>query len=140
MSDIQQYLLEYDRSKKDASAVAVASATRLQNGELKLLALVESLGEHFNSENGAVRSKSTCHGRVVIRGSSANDDISHVVPRRGAGLDRPKSAVAAAEYVALTRLNELEHDAEMRWQETCCVTSSSRAPRMATGLVPAQGL
>lgn len=29
----------------------------MQNGELKLLGLIEELGEFFNNEDGAVRSK-----------------------------------------------------------------------------------
>ncbi|KAF2681883.1 ARM repeat-containing protein [Lentithecium fluviatile CBS 122367] len=57
MSDIQQYLLDYDRNKKEASATAQRSATRLKDGDLKLLKLVEELGEYFNSEDGVTRSR-----------------------------------------------------------------------------------
>ncbi|KAF2463023.1 ARM repeat-containing protein [Lindgomyces ingoldianus] len=66
MSDIQQYLLDYDRNKRDASAVAQQSATRLQNGDLKLLALVEELGEYFNGEDGATRSKTMSYLAEVL--------------------------------------------------------------------------
>ncbi|PVI08155.1 hypothetical protein DM02DRAFT_511273 [Periconia macrospinosa] len=57
MSDIQQYLLDYDRNKNEASATAQKSATRLSEGNLKLLTLIEELGEYLNSEDGATRSK-----------------------------------------------------------------------------------
>jgi DNA repair/transcription protein MET18/MMS19 len=79
MSDIQRYLLDYDRNRRDASATAQQSAARedcppctflpseilildlgLQSGDLRLLKLIEELGEYFNSEDGAVRSKSEC--------------------------------------------------------------------------------
>ena len=76
MSDIQQYLLDYDKSRKEASAVAQQSATRkttprrargrnyadsgigLQNHDLKLLTLIEELGEYLISEDGSIRAKS----------------------------------------------------------------------------------
>ncbi|CAI6277269.1 unnamed protein product [Periconia digitata] len=57
MSDIQQYLLDYDRNKNEASATAQKSATRLSDGSLKLLTLIQELGEYLNSEDGATRSK-----------------------------------------------------------------------------------
>ncbi|CAN9135905.1 unnamed protein product [Alternaria alternata] len=57
MSDIQQYLLDFDRNKKEATTTAQRSATRLKNGELKLMSLVTDLGEFLNSEDGATRSK-----------------------------------------------------------------------------------
>ncbi|ORY09424.1 MMS19 nucleotide excision repair protein-like protein [Clohesyomyces aquaticus] len=66
MSDIQQYLLDYDRNKRDASAVAQRSATRLQNGDLKLLTLIEEMGEYFNSGDGAVRSKTMSYLAEVL--------------------------------------------------------------------------
>ena len=45
--------------------------------------------------------------------------FSHVVPRRGAGLDRPESAVAAAEYVASIPRHEHGHNAEMSGNLLC---------------------
>lgn len=73
MSDIQQFLLDYDRNKREATQVAQKSATRtvkpkpaggarlttvgLTNGDLKLLTLIEELGEYFNNEDGAIRAK-----------------------------------------------------------------------------------
>ncbi|KAF2187104.1 MMS19 nucleotide excision repair protein-like protein [Zopfia rhizophila CBS 207.26] len=66
MSDIQLYLLEYDRNKREASAIAQQSATRLQKAELKLLMLIEELGEYFNSEDGAIRSKTLSYLAEVL--------------------------------------------------------------------------
>ncbi|KAF2636191.1 ARM repeat-containing protein [Massarina eburnea CBS 473.64] len=66
MSDIQQYLLDYDRNKTEASATAQKSATRLTDGELRLLKLIEELGEYFNSEDGAVRVKAMSYLAEVL--------------------------------------------------------------------------
>ncbi|KAF2648340.1 ARM repeat-containing protein [Lophiostoma macrostomum CBS 122681] len=66
MSDIQRYLLDYDRNKKDATATAQQSATRLQKGELKLLTLIQELQEYFNSEDAAVRAKTMAYLAEVL--------------------------------------------------------------------------
>ncbi|KAJ4322015.1 hypothetical protein N0V94_002594 [Neodidymelliopsis sp. IMI 364377] len=66
MSDIQQYLLDYDRNKKEASATAQRSANQLQSGQLKLLKLVGDLGDYFNSEDGAIRSKTISYLAEVL--------------------------------------------------------------------------
>lgn len=85
--DIQRYLLDYDRNKKDASATAQLSATRkfsprrtdlgdegadlgtgLQSHELKLLTLIEELAEYINSEDGPIRSKSKSCTRLPCFG------------------------------------------------------------------------
>ncbi|KAJ8111548.1 hypothetical protein OPT61_g5883 [Boeremia exigua] len=66
MSDIQQYLLDYDRNKQEASATAQRSANQLQTGQLKLLKLVGDLGEYFNSEDGAIRSKTISYLAEVL--------------------------------------------------------------------------
>ncbi|KAJ4296208.1 hypothetical protein N0V90_006253 [Kalmusia sp. IMI 367209] len=66
MSDIQQYLLDYDRNKREATQVAQKSATRLTDGDLKLLTLIEELGEYFNSEDGAIRSKAMAYLAEVL--------------------------------------------------------------------------
>ncbi|CAO2656619.1 Nn.00g054220.m01.CDS01 [Neocucurbitaria sp. VM-36] len=66
MSDIQQYLLDYDRNKKEATTTAERSATRLKNGELKLISLVTDLGEYLNSEDGATRSKTMSYLAEVL--------------------------------------------------------------------------
>ncbi|KAF1911583.1 RNAPII transcription regulator C-terminal-domain-containing protein [Ampelomyces quisqualis] len=66
MSDIQQYLLDYDRSKKEATETAQRSATRLEDGQLKLISLVTELGEYLNSEDGATRSKTMSYLAEVL--------------------------------------------------------------------------
>ncbi|CBX95733.1 hypothetical protein IAQ61_004566 [Plenodomus lingam] len=66
MSDIQQYLLDYDKNKTEATATAQQSATRLKNGELKLINLITGLGEYLNSEDGAVRSKTMSYLAEVL--------------------------------------------------------------------------
>ncbi|KAJ4406667.1 hypothetical protein N0V91_004357 [Didymella pomorum] len=66
MSDIQQYLLDYDRNKKEATATAQRSANQLQSGQLKLLSLIGALGEYFNSEDGAIRSKTISYLAEVL--------------------------------------------------------------------------
>lgn len=78
MSDVDLYLLKFDRNKEEATDVAKQTATRksapchttgignradaphpgLQSKELKLLTLVESLGEYLNSDEEATREKS----------------------------------------------------------------------------------
>jgi len=83
MSDIQLYLLEYDKNKKEATSIAERSASRmslppafphfplsfrsytdiwdilgLQDKQLKLLELIEGLGEYIASEDGGIRGKS----------------------------------------------------------------------------------
>ncbi|KAJ4372079.1 hypothetical protein N0V83_003852 [Neocucurbitaria cava] len=66
MSDIQQYLLDYDKNKREATATAERSATRLKDGELKLISLVTDLGEYLNSEDGAIRSKTMSYLADVL--------------------------------------------------------------------------
>ncbi|KAH3945654.1 MMS19 nucleotide excision repair protein [Parastagonospora nodorum] len=66
MSDIQQYLLDYDRNKKEATETAQKSATRLKDGQLKLISLVTDLGEYLNSEDGATRSKTMSYLAEVL--------------------------------------------------------------------------
>ncbi|KAF1842703.1 ARM repeat-containing protein [Cucurbitaria berberidis CBS 394.84] len=66
MSDIQQYLLDHDRNKKEATATAQRSATRLKNGELKLISLITDLGEYLNSEDGPTRSKTMSYLAEVL--------------------------------------------------------------------------
>ncbi|KAF2277532.1 MMS19 nucleotide excision repair protein-like protein [Westerdykella ornata] len=66
MSDIQRYLLDYDRNKQEATAVAQQSAKRLENGELKLLTLIGELGEYLNSEDATVRSRTVGYLAEVL--------------------------------------------------------------------------
>ena len=83
---------------------------------MKLLTLVEALGEYFNSEDGALRSKSTW---PAPRRGAMLTASSHGLPRRGAGLNRPQSAVATAEYVASRRPWQRVHNAEMPGNLLC---------------------
>ncbi|KAH7379206.1 MMS19 nucleotide excision repair protein-like protein [Phaeosphaeria sp. MPI-PUGE-AT-0046c] len=66
MSDIQQYLLDYDKNRKEASETARRSAIRLKNGQLKLIDLVTDLGEYLNNEDGATRSKTMSYLADVL--------------------------------------------------------------------------
>ncbi|KAL6703041.1 hypothetical protein ACN47E_010248 [Coniothyrium glycines] len=66
MSDIQQYLLDSDRNKKEAALTAQRSATRLKNGDLKLVSLVTDLGDYLNSEDGPTRSKTVLYLAEVL--------------------------------------------------------------------------
>lgn len=66
MSDIQQYLLDYDKNKTEATATAQQSAARLKNGELKLISLITDLGDYLNSEDGAIRSKTMSYLAEVL--------------------------------------------------------------------------
>ncbi|KAF2133017.1 ARM repeat-containing protein [Dothidotthia symphoricarpi CBS 119687] len=66
MSDIQQYLLDHDRNRKEATATAQRSATRLKEGNLKLIDIITELGEYFNSEDGAIRSKTISYLAEVL--------------------------------------------------------------------------
>lgn len=79
MSDIQLYLLEADKNKKEATAIAERTAKRmlkeyceslhayqigttgLESKELKLVELIESLGEYLNHDDSALRAKSEHH-------------------------------------------------------------------------------
>ncbi|CAE7202912.1 hypothetical protein PTNB73_05635 [Pyrenophora teres f. teres] len=70
MSDIQQYLLDFDRSRKEATATAKQSATRLEDGKLKLVSLVTDLGEYLNSEDGATRAKTMSYLAEVLEQTS----------------------------------------------------------------------
>jgi DNA repair/transcription protein MET18/MMS19 len=76
MSDVQIYLLEFDKNKKEATRIAEESAksenigsprainifanhdVELESKELKLLDLIQSLGEYLNHEEAPLRGKS----------------------------------------------------------------------------------
>jgi len=58
MSDIQLYLFEIDKDKQEASRLAAQTVTKLQTKQLKLVELIESLGEYLNNEDASIRSKS----------------------------------------------------------------------------------
>lgn len=71
----------------------------LANGDLKLLALVEELGEYFNSEDGAIRAKGRCS--ILPKRAQLIQATSCCLPRRGSGLRSSKSVVFATAYVRL---------------------------------------
>ncbi|KAI9657606.1 MAG: hypothetical protein M1821_002782 [Bathelium mastoideum] len=57
MSEIELYLLEYDNHKDEASRIAGQAATRLENKDLKLVSLIELLGEYLNNDDASIRTK-----------------------------------------------------------------------------------
>src|SRR5215469_13854190 len=78
MSDIQLYLFEADKDKNEATRIAVGTARRmvpahmltshfayriwdvgLESKELKLVDVIESLGEYLNHNDAPLRAKST---------------------------------------------------------------------------------
>lgn len=67
MSDVQIYLLEVDKNKKEANATAKDVARRLESKELKLLDLIGSLGEFINSEDGSIRAKTVAFVAEVLQ-------------------------------------------------------------------------
>lgn len=67
MSDIQFYLLEVDKNKTEAQAIAKQSATKLQNKELKLIDLIGTLEEYINNkDDGPVRANSVAYLADVL--------------------------------------------------------------------------
>lgn len=59
MSDIQLYLIEADKNKAEARAVAAQSAEKLESKQLKLIDLITSLEEYINNkDDGKIRAKS----------------------------------------------------------------------------------
>lgn len=74
MSQVQLFLLEYDKSRQGASVIAQQSASRelsqanihhaltlieLESKQLKLVDLIESLGEYLNNDDVSIRNKGT---------------------------------------------------------------------------------
>lgn len=59
MSDIQLYLLEVDRNKAEARAIAEQSATKLERKELKLVDLITSLNEYINKKDDSTTRANT---------------------------------------------------------------------------------
>ena len=51
MSDVQLYLIEAGKNKDEARRIAQQTATRLERKELKLVSLVEGIGEYINNED-----------------------------------------------------------------------------------------
>lgn len=66
MSDVQLYLVEVNKDKDEARRLAGQSASKLANGELKLVALIESIGEYLNSEDAQYRVKTLAYLADVL--------------------------------------------------------------------------
>ncbi|KAK5171553.1 hypothetical protein LTR04_001809 [Oleoguttula sp. CCFEE 6159] len=66
MSDVQLYLFEADKNKTEATRIASQTAKRLESKELKLVDLIESLGEYLNNEEASLRSKSMAYLSEVL--------------------------------------------------------------------------
>lgn len=80
MSDIQLYLIEVDKDKAEALAIAAQSATRLESKQLKLIDLITSLEEYINNkDDGAQRAKTMAY---------LADVLSSLPPRVLSGQDR----------------------------------------------------
>ena len=66
MSDIQLYLVEIGKNKDEAQRIAQQTATRLDRKELKLVALVEGIGEYVNNEDATLRANSLAYLADVL--------------------------------------------------------------------------
>ena len=66
MSDIQLYLIETSKNKDEAKRIAEQSAAKLETKELKLLTLVESIGEYVNNDDNQLRAGSLAYLADVI--------------------------------------------------------------------------
>jgi DNA repair/transcription protein MET18/MMS19 len=72
MSDIQIYLLEFDKNKAEARNVAARSAIKLEAKELKLIDLITSLEDHINNkDDGSIRAKTLTYLADVLEQISA---------------------------------------------------------------------
>lgn len=67
MSDVQLYLLEADRNKTEARAIASRTASNLESKQLKLVDLITSLGEYINNrDDGSFRAKAVAYLADVL--------------------------------------------------------------------------
>ncbi|KIW07731.1 uncharacterized protein PV09_01661 [Verruconis gallopava] len=67
MSDVQLYLIEAEKDKKEASRIASVTAHRLEAKELKLLDLIESIGEYLNNDDAAIRAKTLSYLAEILQ-------------------------------------------------------------------------
>ncbi|QDS68336.1 hypothetical protein FKW77_010702 [Venturia effusa] len=67
MSDIQLYLVNFDKNRKEATAIAAQSAQRLQSKELRLSTLIESLADYINHEEATTRAKTMSYVADVLQ-------------------------------------------------------------------------
>lgn len=66
MSDIQLYLVEVTKNKDEAKRIAQQTASRLSRRELKLISLVESIGEYVNNDDTNLRANSLAYLADVL--------------------------------------------------------------------------
>lgn len=66
MSDIQLYLIQSGKNKDEAARLAQQTATKLETKQLKLLALIESIGEFINNDDAHLRSQSLAYLADVL--------------------------------------------------------------------------
>ncbi|KAI9819508.1 MAG: hypothetical protein M1827_006956 [Pycnora praestabilis] len=66
MSDVQRFLLAVDKNPQEAQEVAAATAHRIQNKELKLVEVVQSLGEYLTDDDVALRAKAIAYLSAVL--------------------------------------------------------------------------
>ncbi|KAI9808999.1 MAG: hypothetical protein M1825_002288 [Sarcosagium campestre] len=66
MSDVQRYLMLVDNDKLKATEVAQGTAHRIQTQELKLLDVVQSLGEYLTDDDATIRARSVAYFAAVL--------------------------------------------------------------------------
>lgn len=66
MSDIQLYLVEFEKNKDEALRIAQQTAAKLEKKEIKLVALIEGIGEYINSEETHLRARSLAYLADVL--------------------------------------------------------------------------
>ncbi|KAI9869021.1 MAG: hypothetical protein M1813_002844 [Trichoglossum hirsutum] len=66
MSDAQRFLLTIDGNQQEAIKVAEGSAKRIENKDLKLVELVQSLGEYLTDDDTTVRAKAIAYLTAVL--------------------------------------------------------------------------
>ncbi|KAH0545058.1 hypothetical protein FGG08_000829 [Glutinoglossum americanum] len=66
MSDAQRFLLTIDGDQQEAAKVAEGSAKRIENKDLKLVELVQSLREFLTDDDATVRAKAIAYITAVL--------------------------------------------------------------------------
>ncbi|KAF1986114.1 hypothetical protein K402DRAFT_446653 [Aulographum hederae CBS 113979] len=66
MSDIQLYLFDVEKDRKEALRIAAQTASRLESKQLKLVELIESLGEYLNNEEPKTRARTMSYLSDVL--------------------------------------------------------------------------
>ncbi|KAI9845458.1 MAG: hypothetical protein M1838_001720 [Thelocarpon superellum] len=66
MSDAQQFLLAVDRDKNEAARIADGTARQLENKQVKLLGVVQSLGDYLTDDDATIRAKAVAYFAAVL--------------------------------------------------------------------------